>query len=118
MGIYVDTFLLPVPKKNLAAYKKAAKLGCKVWIEHGALSYVEAMGDDIAVKFGLPFNKLLKNKPSEVIVVAFVTYKSKADRNRITKLVMNDERMSKVMDPMPFDMKKMCFGGFKSLVNA
>lgn len=118
MGIYVDAFLLPVPKKNLTAYKKMAKLGCKVWMEYGALSYVEAVGDDIAVKFGLPFNKILKTKPSEVIVISFITYKSKADRNRITKLVMKDKRFAKIPEPMPFDMKKMGFGGFKSLVNS
>ncbi len=118
MGLYVDGFLLPVPKKNLSAYKKMAKLGCKVWIEHGALSYVEAVGDDIKVKFGLPFNKLMKTKPSETIVLAFITYKSKADRNRITKLVMKDPRLAKMTgQPMPFDMTKMCFGGFRSLVD-
>lgn len=118
MGLYVDCFLLPLPRKNLAAYKKMAKLGCKVWMDHGALSYVEAIGDDIAVKFGLPFNKMMKTKPSEIIVVAFVTYKSKADRNRITKLVMKDPRMEKMTGPMPFDMKKMGFGGFKPIVTS
>jgi uncharacterized protein YbaA (DUF1428 family) len=116
MGLYVDGFLLPVKKKNLAAYKKMAKLGCKIWLEHGALSYVEAVGEDIKVKFGLPFHKLMKTKPSEVIVIAFITYKSKADRNRITKLVMKDPRLAKMEGPMPFDMKAMCFGGFKALV--
>lgn len=116
MGLYVDCFLLPLPKKNLATYKKWAKLGCKVWMDNGALSYVEAVGDDIAVKFGLPFNKLMKTKPSELIIVAFVTYKSKADRNRITKLVMKDPRMAKMTGPMPFDMAKMGFGGFKPIV--
>ena len=118
MGLYVDAFLLPVKKKNLPAYKKMAKLACKIWMEHGALSYVEAVGDDIKVKFGLPFHKLLKTKPSEVIVVAYISYKSKADRSRITKLVMKDPRLEKVQGPMPFDMKAMCFGGFKALVEA
>jgi uncharacterized protein YbaA (DUF1428 family) len=116
MGLYVDCFLLPVKTKNLPAYKKMAKLGCKVWMEHGALSYVEAIGDDIKVKFGLPFHKLMKTKPSETIVMAFITYKSKADRNRITKLVMKDPRLEKMDGPMPFDMKAMSFGGFKALV--
>ncbi len=118
MGLYVDAFLLPIKTKNLPAYKKMAKLGCKVWMEHGALSYVEAVGDDIKVKFGLPFHKLLKLKPSETAVIAFVTYKSKADRKRITKLVMNDPRLSKMTEPMPFDMNTMCFGGFKALVES
>ncbi len=118
MGVYVDAFLMPIAKKNLPAYKKMAKLGCKVWMEHGALSYVEAIGDDIAVKFGLPFNKIIKVKPSEVIVISFITYKSKADRNRITKLVMKDKRFEKMPEPMPFDIAKMGFGGFKSLVQS
>lgn len=117
MGIYVDAFLMPVSKKNLPAYKKMAKLGCKVWLEHGALSYVEAVGDDLAVQFGLPFTKIVKLKPSEVLIISFITYKSKADRKRITKLVMSDKRFEKMPEPMPFDMTKMGFGGFKSLVN-
>ncbi|RYZ55283.1 MAG: DUF1428 domain-containing protein [Proteobacteria bacterium] len=117
MGMYVDGFLLPVPTKNLLAYKKMAKLACKVWIEHGALSYVEATGDDLKVDFGLPFGKLMKNKPSETVVMAFITYKSKADRNRVTKLVMSDPRLTAMMGKdMPFDMTKMSFGGFKALV--
>ena len=114
----MDCFLMPLPKKNLSAYKKMAKLGCKVWTDHGALTYVEAVGDDIAVKFGLPFNKIVKVKPSEIIVVAFVTYKSKSDRNRITKLVMKDPRLAKMLTPMPFDVKKMSFGGFKAIVES
>ncbi len=118
MGLYIDGFLLTLKTKNLPAYRKMAKLGCKVWMEHGALSYIEAIGDDIKVKFGLPFPKLLKTKPSETIVIAFVTYKSKADRNRITKLVMSDPRMNMIDQPMPFDMNTMCFGGFKSLVES
>ncbi len=116
MGLYVDGFLLRVKTKKLPEYKKMAKLACKVWMEHGALSYVEAAGDDIKVKFGLPFHKLTKAKPSETIVIAFVTYKSKADRNRITKLVMNDPRLEKMHGPMPFDLDQMSFGGFKAMV--
>jgi uncharacterized protein YbaA (DUF1428 family) len=118
MSLYVDGFLLPIKKKNLPAYKKMAKLGCKIWMEYGALSYIEAVGDDINVKFGLPFNKLMKTKPSETIVIAFVTYKSKADRNRITKLVMKDPRLAPMAGVMPFDMNSMCFGGFKALVES
>ena len=115
MPTYVDSFLIPVPKKNLAAYKKMANMGKKIWMELGALSYIETVCDEAKPAFGIPFAKLLKLKPSEAAVIAFVTYKSKADRNRINKLVMKDPRM-KMPKTMPFDMKRMVFGGSKALV--
>lgn len=117
MGLYVDGYVIPVPRKNVASYKKMAQLGKKVWMEYGALSYVEAVGDDINVKYGIPFGKLLKLKPSETVIFAFVTYKSKTDRNRIVKKVMTDPRMDPTKwKTMPFDDKRMTFGGFKGIV--
>ena len=117
---YVDGFLLPVPKKNLAAYRKMAVLGGKVWREHGALEYMECVGDDLNIKFTLPFPKLMKLKAGEVPVFSWITYKSKAHRNKVNAKVMKDPRMKPSMEKgkMPFDMKRMCYGGFTVLVDA
>jgi uncharacterized protein YbaA (DUF1428 family) len=117
---YVDGFVLPIPKKNLAAYRRIARLAAKVWKEHGALQYVECLGDDLNVKFGLPFPRMVKPKAGETIWFSWVVYKSKSQRNRICKLVMKDPRLAKMMDPkaMPFDMKRMACGGFKVQVQA
>ena len=113
---YVDGFLIPVPKKNLAAYRRMAKLGAKIWMKHGALEYRECVGDDLNVKWGLPFPKLLKLKPGQTAVFSWIVYKSKADRNRVNAAVMKDPLMAKAPKVMPFDMKRMGFGGFKVLV--
>ena len=116
---YVDGFVLPVPKKKLAAYKKMAKLGSKVWKEHGALEYMECVGDDLKTKMGMHFGKTVKAKPSETVVFAWVVYKSRAHRDQVMKKVMKDKRMN---DPnakdMPFDWKRMAYGGFKTIVEA
>jgi uncharacterized protein YbaA (DUF1428 family) len=116
---YVDGFLLPIPRKNLAAYRKMAKLASKVWKDHGALQYVEAVGEDMEVPFGLPFPRGLKLKAGEVPVFAWVLYRSKAHRNRVNKAVMADPRLQASMEKkMPFDVKRMMYGGFKTLVEA
>ena len=117
---YVDGFVLPVPKKNLKAYQQMAKVASKVWMDHGALSYQEAVGDDLNVKMGLPFPRLLKPKAGEVIVFAFITYRSRAHRDRVNKKVMADPRLKASMEgkAMPFDFKRMVWGGFKGLVRA
>jgi uncharacterized protein YbaA (DUF1428 family) len=114
---YVDGFVLPVPTKNLAAYRKMAKLAGKVWREHGALDYVECAGDelDVPAGCGMPFTKLVKLRPDESVIFAWIVYRSKADRNRINKLVMSDPRM-KPPETMPFDVKRMAWGGFKTMV--
>ncbi len=116
---YVDGYVLPVPKKKLAAYKRMAQLGAKVWKEHGALEYFECVGDDLKVKFGMPFPKMMKPKAGETVVFSFVVYKSKAHRNQVNKKVMSDPRLCS-MNPaeMPFDCKRMVWGGFKVLVSA
>jgi uncharacterized protein YbaA (DUF1428 family) len=117
---YVDGFLLPIPSKNMKAYKKMATLASKVWLEHGALAYHEASGDDLKVKFGLPFTKVTSAKKGETVVFAWIVYKSKAHRDRVNKAVMKDKRLLEACDPanMPFDMKRMAYGGFKTLVSA
>lgn len=117
---YVDGFVLPVPVKNIAAYKKLAKKASKIWLEHGALEYRECIGDDLNVNFGLPFPKVAKAKPNETVVIAWIVYKNKAQRNRVNARVMADPRLSQMCDPskLPFDCKRMAYGGFKVLVEA
>jgi uncharacterized protein YbaA (DUF1428 family) len=113
---YVDGFLLPVPKNKVKEYAKIAKVAAKVWKEHGALDYKECVGDDLNPKWGMPFPKAIKTKASETVIFAYIVYKSRADRDKVNAKVMKDPRMN--MDPkkMPFDMKRMCYGGFTVLV--
>jgi uncharacterized protein YbaA (DUF1428 family) len=115
---YVDGFVIPVPKKNLAAYVRMAKKAGKIWREHGALEYRECVGDDLKVKWGLIFPKLVRLKPGETVVFSWIVYKSKAHRNAVNAKVMADPRLDKMMDPqkMPFDMKRLSYGGFKTVV--
>jgi uncharacterized protein YbaA (DUF1428 family) len=116
---YVDGFVLPVPKKSLAAYRRMSTQAGKIWREHGALEYREAMGDDLKVKCGLPFLKLVKIKPGETVVFAWIVYKSRAHRDRVNKKVMSDPRLASLgPKEMPFDVKRMSYGGFKVFVEA
>jgi uncharacterized protein YbaA (DUF1428 family) len=116
---YVDGFLLPVPKKNLTAYRRMARVAGKVWRDHGALDYKECLGDDLKVKFGVPFTRILKVKAGETVVFSYIVYKSRAHRDRVNAKVMKDPRLHPGMvDPMPFDVKRMGYGGFKVLVSA
>jgi uncharacterized protein YbaA (DUF1428 family) len=114
---YVDGFVVPVPKKKIGAYKKMAKLGAKVWRDHGAIDYRECVADDVSVGKRTSFPRSVKAKPGETVVFAWITYKSRKDRDRINKKVMQDPRL-KNFDPkkMPFDMKRMFWGGFKTIV--
>ena len=115
---YVDGFVLTVPKKNLDAYRKISRAAGKVWREHGALEYRECAGDDLKIKFGLPFPRLAKARPGEVVVFSWILYKSRADRNRVNAKVMKDPRITKSMtQKMPFDVKRMAYGGFKVFVD-
>lgn len=114
---YVDGFVLPVPKKNLAAYRRMSKQAGKIWREHGALEYREAMGDDLKVQCGLPFPKLARIKLGETVVFAWIVYKSRAHRDRVNKKVMADPRLANMCPKvMPFDIKRMSCGGFKVFV--
>ena len=118
MPRYVDGFVIPVPKKNLDAYRRMARAAGKVWMEHGALEYVESVGEDVNTTFGTPFPKLAESKRGEVVVFSFIVYKSRAHRDRVNKLVMADERIQKSMKgKMPFDVKRMAYGGFQALVD-
>jgi uncharacterized protein YbaA (DUF1428 family) len=115
---YVDGFVLPVPKDKLPAYRKMATLACKVWMEHGAIDYREWVADDVKPGKWTSFPQSVKLKAGEVVVFAYITYKNKRDRDRINKLVMADPRLTSMMDPkkLPFDGKRMFWGGFKKLV--
>ena len=115
---YVDGFVIPVPKKQLLAYKKISARAGKIWKEFGALDYKECVGDDLAIKWGTPFPKLAKAKPGETVVFSWITYKSKAQRDKINAKVMKDPRLKMESTTMPFDMKRMSYGGFKVFVDA
>jgi uncharacterized protein YbaA (DUF1428 family) len=116
---YVDGFVLPVPKKNLQAYRRIAQKAGRIWREHGALEYRECAGDDLNVKWGVPFPRRIKLKPGETVFFSWIVYKSRAHRDRVNAKVMKDPRLAN-MDPktLPFDCKRMVYGGFKVLVDA
>lgn len=116
---YVDGFLLPLPKKNLGAYRRMSAAAGKIWREHGAQEYRECAGDDLGTKFGVAFPRAMKLKRGEVPLFSWIVYKSKAHRDSVNKKVMADPRIAKMMQgkPMPFDVKRMVFGGFKVLVD-
>ncbi|MEO5804502.1 MAG: DUF1428 domain-containing protein [Verrucomicrobiota bacterium] len=120
MAHYVDGFVLPVPKKNIAAYRRMAQKASKIFREHGALEYRECVGDDLNVKMGLPFPRGIKTKPGDTVVFAWVVYKSRAHRDSVNKKIMNDPRLANMCDPknIPFDCKRMLYGGFKTIVEA
>ncbi|RDV04159.1 DUF1428 domain-containing protein [Undibacter mobilis] len=113
---YVDGFIVPVPKKKVAAYKKIAALAGKIWMEHGALSYVEAVADDVKPGKWTSFPQSVKLKKDEVVIFSYITYKSRKSRDAVMKKVMSDKRLKMDMSAMPFDGKRMIFGGFKSIV--
>lgn len=117
---YVDGFVLPVPKKSLPVYIRIARKAGKIWREHGALEYRECAGDDLDTKWGVPFPKTIKLKPGETVIFSWIVYKSKTHRDRVNAKVMKDPRLADMMDPksMPFDCKRMVYGGFKVLVDA
>lgn len=115
---YVDGFVLVVPKKKLDIYKSIARKAGKVWREHGALDYRECVGDDLKVKFGLPFPKLVKAKAGELVVFSYIVYKSRAHRNKVNAKVIADKRLKMEGKEMPFDLKRMAYGGFKTVVAA
>lgn len=118
MSKYVDGFVIPIKKKNLNAYKKMGKLGCKLWMEYGALDYYECIGDDLKIEWGWTFPKMCKLKSDETVVFAFIVFKSKAHRNKVNASVMKDPRMKIEGVKMPFDMKRLAMGGFKTVVNS
>ena len=120
MAQYVDGFLLPVPKRNLAAYVRMSKKAGKIWMDNGALEYRECAGEDLDVKMGVPFPRAVEVEKGETVVFSWIVYKSRAHRDRVNAKVMKDPRMAKMMDPkaMPFDVKRMFYGGFEVIVDA
>jgi len=120
MPNYVDGFVLPIPRKHLAKYRKVATLASKVWREHGALDYIECVGDDLANQWGRSFPSIAKAKPTDMVVFSWIVYKSKAHRNAVNKKVMSDPRMAGMMDESKsiFNPKVMTYGGFKVIVKA
>jgi uncharacterized protein YbaA (DUF1428 family) len=119
MPKYIDGFVIPVPKKNVDAYLRMSKKAGRVWREHGALEYRECIGEDLGAKMGMPFGKLTKTKPTETVVFSWIVYKSRAHRDRVNAKVMKDPRIAKMMGPdaMPFDPKRMSYGGFEIRVD-
>lgn len=115
---YVDGFIVAVPKKNLEAYTRMAKKAGKIWREYGALDYREWVAEDVSVGKRTSFPRAVKLKPGETIIFSWITYKSRAQRDRINAKVMADPRLKSMMDPkaLPFDARRMIYGGFESLV--
>jgi len=113
---YVDGFVLAVPKANIEAYRDMARLGGKVWMEHGALSYVECFGDDVPYGELTSFPRAVQATDDEVVVFTWITYVDRAHRDAVMAKVMADERLKSDMDKMPFDGKRMIFGGFEAFL--
>ena len=116
--MYVDGFVLPVPKKKLAAYRSMARKAGKIWREHGALEFRECVADDVKRGKLTSFPQAVKLKPGETVFFSYIVFRNKAERNRINAKVMKDKRLANMMDPkaMPFDARRMFWGGFKTVV--
>jgi uncharacterized protein YbaA (DUF1428 family) len=117
MSRYVDGFVLPVPKKNLKAYRRMAMVAAKVWRDHGALEYIECVADDVKKGKVTSFPQSVKLKAGETVVFAYIVYKSRAHRDRVLSKAMKDPRMMATMNDMPFDGMRMFWGGFKPIVS-
>ena len=117
---YVDGFVIPVPRKNVKAYLKMAKKAAKVWKDHGALEVREYVAEDVKVGKRTSFPRSVKLKPGETVIFSWITYKSRAHRDRVNAKVIKDPRLAKMMNPkaMPFDGKRLIYGGFKFLVRS
>jgi uncharacterized protein YbaA (DUF1428 family) len=120
MALYVDAFVLPVPKRNLAAYRRMSKGAGRIWREHGAVEYRECAGEDLAVNCGVPFPRLAKSRGGETVVFSWILYRSRAHRDRVNAKVMEDPRIVRMMKTkkMPFDINRMAYGGFEVIVDA
>jgi uncharacterized protein YbaA (DUF1428 family) len=116
---YVDGFIVPVPKKKLGIYRRMARKAGKVWRDHGALEFRETVADDVKVGRWTSFPRSVKLKRGETVVFSYIIYKSRKDRDRVLAKVMKDKRLAKMMNPkaMPFDGKRMIYGGFKTIVS-
>jgi uncharacterized protein YbaA (DUF1428 family) len=116
---YVDGFVLPVPKRKLQAYRAMARKAGKIWREHGALEFRECVADDVKWGKRTSFPRSVKQKSGETVMFSYIVFKSRSDRDRVNKKVMSDKRLASMMDPkaMPFDPRRMIYGGFKVLVD-
>lgn len=117
MANYVDGFVVPVPKKNVEAYRRIAKIAGKVWVEHGALEYMECMGEDVKKGKRTSFPQSVKLKAGEIIFFSWIVYKSRSHRDRVLEKVMKDPRIVKLGTEMPFDDGRMIYGGFIPVVS-
>jgi uncharacterized protein YbaA (DUF1428 family) len=113
---YVDGFVIPVPEKNLKDYIRMARMGKKIWLENGALDYKECVGDDLESKWGTPFPRWIKLKPGEVLVFSYIVFKSRRHRDQVNARVMKEMEKTGGPQDMPFDIKRMVYGGFKAVV--
>jgi len=113
---YVDGYVLPVPRRKLKAYARLARMAERVWRKHGALDYKECVGDDLKMKWGVPFPHMLKLRRGETVVFSYVVFKSRAHRDRVNARVMREMENMGPPESMPFDVKRMAVGGFKVLV--
>jgi uncharacterized protein YbaA (DUF1428 family) len=119
MAHYVDGFVIPILKKKVNAYRRGAQMAGKIWRDHGAFEFRECVGEDLNIKMGRPFTRGIKTKPGETVIFSYIVFKSRAHRDRVNARVMKDPRLAKMIDqPMPFDEKRMLYGGFKSIVEA
>jgi uncharacterized protein YbaA (DUF1428 family) len=114
---YVDGFVVPVPRSKVKAYLEMARLGGKLWKKHGAVEYRECVGDDLKPGFGMPFLKGIRARPNETVFFSYIVYRSKAHRNAVNKRVMKDPSMKDMPKEMPFDFKRMLYGGFNAVVD-
>jgi uncharacterized protein YbaA (DUF1428 family) len=116
---YVDGYVVPVARKNLAAYRRLARMAGRIWREHGALEFRECVGEDLGVKKAVPFPRRVRLEPGETVVFSWIGFKSRAHRDRVNGRVMKDPRIAKMgKGSMPFDGKRMVYGGFRVLVDA
>lgn len=115
---YVDGFVIPVPKRKLKAYLRIAQIGKRVWRKCGALDYKECVGEDLDVKWGTPFTRMMKLKRGETVVFSYIVYKSRAHRDRVNAKVMKHMESMSMPKDMPFDVKRMVCGGFSVMVDA
>ncbi len=113
---YVDGFVVPVPEDKLAEYKKMAKTAAKVWVEHGALQYVECVADDVQEGKSTDFYRAVKRREGETVVFAYIVYKSKKNRDAVLKKAVADPRIPQDAKGLPFDARRMFWGGFKTIV--
>src|SRR5262245_16147229 len=120
MAHYVDGFVIPLPKSNLGLYRPLAQKAGKVWRDHVALDFRECVGDDLNVKMALSFPRGIRIKPGETVLFSYIVFKSRTHRDRVNAKVMKDPRLAKMMNSkaMPFDVKRMMYGGFKTIVEA